>query len=299
MANIVVFVDVVDGRLWPGALEVLGQARRLSTHLGATLYAMCAMPRAPRYDEDDLIAQLARRGADKVVIATDEGLPPSGDLRWGTHGPALATVCDLLSPSLLLFSEVPAAREVAARAAARMGAAYLPDAWLEVRDDRLALFAGSGAQAQGLDADLEFAVVGTVPSGRYAPASGDDEAEVEIVPATGRVRDFEELGWESDARPCARVVATAAQAQAAKQLASALGGVVDLGDSASAAPPTRLAVTLGPPCPPAERRVRLGPGDGDAEYALVGDDAAELARALARALTSPPSSRDEATEKSD
>ena len=102
------------------SLEVLGQARRLSTELGATLYAVVALPRAPSWSDDDLVATLAAHGADKVVIATDETLGGGGEeLRWGTHGAALAAVCDLLSPSLLLFGATPTAREVAARAAAR------------------------------------------------------------------------------------------------------------------------------------------------------------------------------------
>jgi electron transfer flavoprotein alpha subunit len=282
MANVLVFIELSDAQPLPGSLEVLGQARRVATRLGATVYAVVVMAHAPRYDEDDLIMQLARRGADKVVVATDETLPLGGDLRWGTHGAALATVCDLLSPSLLLFSDVPAVREVAARAAARMGAAYLADAWIDEREQQLVLWQGSGAEAEALGSDLEFAVVATVPPGRYRPASGDDEAEVEIVAAGGRGRDFEELGWESDARPAVVIVAAAEQTQAAHELAAALGGVV-----ASAAPtgvPTRLAVTLGPPCPPAERRVRLGNAAGDSEYALAGPDSSELARALAREL---------------
>ena len=44
----------------------------------------------------------------------------------------------------------------------------------------------------------------------------------------------------------------------------------------------RLVVSLGPPCPAAERRVRLGDGD-DADYVVAGEPAA-LAKAMAAAL---------------
>lgn len=280
MANVLCVIELSAGRALPVSLEVLGQARRLSSSLGATLYAVVALPRAPSWSDDDLVATLAAHGADKVVIATDETLDGGEELRWGTHGATLSAVCDLLSPSLLLFGLTPAAREVAARAAARIGAAYLHDAWLEMADGRLQLYEGAGAAARALDGELEFAVVATVPAGRYEPAAGDDEAEVEVVATSGRGADFDEVGWEADPAPAAVVLADAATGAAAAALAAALGGVVG-GDNAAGA---RLAVTLGPPCPAAERRVRLG-GDaaGDADYA-IGGDAATAAAALARAL---------------
>lgn len=282
MANVLCVVELSQGRALPVSLEVLGQARRVSTELGATLYAVVALPRAPSYSDDDLVATLAAHGADKVVIATDETLDGGEELRWGTHGAALATVCDLLSPSLLLFGGTPAAREVAARAAARIGAAFLHDAFIEAAGGELSLFEGAGADATGLHGELEFAVVATVPAGRYAVAEGDDEAEVEVLATSGRSADFEELASEPDDRPRAVVVAGKAPRAVADRLAKALGGVVADGNSVGA----RLAVTLGPPCPPAERRVRLGDssGGGDADYLVAGDPAA-LAEALARAVT--------------
>jgi electron transfer flavoprotein alpha subunit len=280
VANVLCVVELLQGRALPVSLEVLGQARRLSTELGATLYAVVALPRAPSWSDDDLVATLAAHGADKVVIATDETLGGGEELRWGTHGAALAAVCDLLSPSLLLFGATPTAREVAARAAARIGAAYLHEAWLEARDGELTLFEGAGADARTLDGELEFAVVATVPAGRYAVAIGDDEAEVEVVATSGRGADFDEIGSEADGRPAAIVLVDAATRAAGETLAKAIGGEVSDGKSGGAA---RLAITLGPPCPAGvERRVRLGSG-GDADYAVAGEPAA-LAQALARAI---------------
>lgn len=270
-------MELLQGKALPVSLEVLGQARRLATELGATLYAVVALPRAPSWSDDDLVATLAAHGADKVVIATDETLEAGEELRWGTHGAALAAVCDLLSPSLLLFGATPTAREVAARAAARIGAAYLHEAWIEYDDGKLALYEGAGDDARTLEGELEFAVVATVPAGRYAVALGDDEAEVEVVATSGRGADFDEIGAEADARPLAVVLADGDAQKAAGALAQAVGGVVD-GDRVDA----RLVVTLGPPCPAAERRVRLGDGD-DADYVVRGEPSA-LAEALARAV---------------
>lgn len=284
MANVLCVVELLHGRALPVSLEVLGQARRLSTELGATLYAVVALPRAPSWSDDDLVATLAAHGADKVVIATDETLGGGEELRWGTHGAALAAVCDLLSPSLLLFGATPTAREVAARAAARIGAAFLHEAFVEAKDGELSLFEGAGNDARTLQGELEFAVVATVPAGRYQPAAGDDEAEVEVVATSGRGADFDELGWEADARPRALVLVDEATRAAGKTLAKALGGEVAEGRRGGA----RLVVSLGPPAPAGggERRVRLGGGD-DADYVVAGDPA-KLAEALARAVAEPP-----------
>ncbi|MDB4965063.1 MAG: hypothetical protein JWN44_752 [Myxococcales bacterium] len=279
MANVLCVIELLAGQALPVSLEVLGQARRVSTELGATLYAVVALPRAPSYSDDDLVATLAAHGADKVVIATDETIDGGEELRWGTHGAALAAVCDLLSPSLLLFGGTPTAREVAARAAARIGAAFLHEAFFEAENGELSLFEGTGSDAVGLDGELEFAVVATVPAGRYRTAEGDDEAEVEVVATSGRSADFEELACEPDARPRAVVVAGEVPHAIASALAKALGGVVADGNGVAA----RLAVTLGPPCPAAERRVRLGAG-GDVDYQVAGDPAT-LAEALTSAVT--------------
>jgi hypothetical protein len=283
VANVLCIVELLQGRALPVSLEVLGQARRVSTELGATLYAVVALPRAPSWSDDDLVATLAAHGADKVVIVTDETLDGGEELRWGTHGAALSAVCDLLSPSLLLFGATPTAREVAARAAARIGAAFLHEAFIATREGKLTLAEGSGSHARGIEGELEFAVVATVPPGRYGIATGDDEAEVEVVATSGRAPDFEEVGWEGDPRPRAVVLADASTRAPAEKVAKALGGVVADDNRVGA----RLAVTLGPPCPAAERRVRLG-GDSsepvrDSHYTVAGDPAF-LAEALARAI---------------
>ena len=281
MANVLCVIELLGGRALPVSLEVLGQGRRVATELGATLYAVVALPKAPSWSEDDLVAQLAAHGADKVLIATDEALADGEELRWGTHGAPLAAVCDLLSPSLLLFGLTPAAREVAARAAARMGAAFLSRAWIDVHDGQLRLGEGDGPESRALDGDLEFAVVATVPAGRYGYAGGDDEAEVEVVATTsGRAPDFEELGAEVEARPPLVVLSESGAEPWAMELAAALGGVAGAADDVHAGA-ARLCLSVGPPCPAAERRVRLGDAPGEVDYAVAGD-AAALARDCAR-----------------
>jgi hypothetical protein len=282
VANILCVIEVAQGKPRPVCLEALGQARRLGTHLGATVYAVVPMPKSPKFAEDDLITNLSQHGADKVVLVTDEALEPTAaSMRWGTHGVAIATASDLLPPSLLLFGATAGAREVAARAAARLGAAYLPEAWLEMEGDRLVAWRGSGAGAARLEGELEFPLVATIPPGRYRPAEGFDEAEVEVIAASGRSPDFEELGPDGEAPPALVLCSDGPERSAAAALALALGGEVGLSGRGEAP----LVLSLGPATEEivAEARVGLGPQASGVDYAVEGD-AAELARALAELL---------------
>lgn len=290
MANVLCVIELAGGKALPVCLETLGQARRLSTELGATLYAVVPLEHAPRYGEDDLIAVLARHGADKVVLVTDEAVGTTEGMRWGTHGAAIGMASDLLPPSLLLFGATAGGREVAPRAAARMGAAYLTEAWLEVKDDRLALYEGQGESALLLDGELEFPVVATVPPGRYPVAAGDEEAEVEVLISGGRAPDLAELGWE--AGPLGQVVVLAPEgnaelAAAAQALERAIGASASPAANRSSEG-ARLAISLGPSLDgsPALVRVALGEGAEEqpaAHYALSGPTV-EVTRAVAQAI---------------
>jgi hypothetical protein len=282
VANVLVVIELCGGKALPVCLEALGQARRVSTALGATLYALVPLGHAPTYSEDDLIAVLASHGADKVVLVTDEVLAAGTEtMRWGTHGSAVSMVSDLLPPSLLLFGATPGGREVAARAAARMGAAFLSEAWVELVDGKLALWEGAGEDALALDGELEFPVVATVPPGRYAIGRGDDEAEVEVLNTGGRPADFEQLGWEIDPRPGALVLAPDELREPAAALARALSGDTAPDDGG----PTRIAVSLGPRVDgvQADVRVALGAAQPGAHYTVEGAPD-EVARALAQAI---------------
>jgi hypothetical protein len=282
VANILCVIEVAAGQARPVCLETLGQARRIATHLGATVYAIVPLPKAPKFTEDDLISVLSKHGADKVVMVTDEALEGSASsMRWGTHGVAIAAASDLLPPSLLLFGATAGAREVAARAAARLGAAYLPEAFLDLVADKLVAWHGSGARLEG---DLEFPVVATIPPGRYLPAEGDDEAEVEVISAAGRAPDFEELGPDGEAPPALVLSSDGPERAAAAALALALGGEVSLDGGGRGEAP--LVLSLGPACDGvvAEVRVGLGREPAGVHYAVEGDPE-ELARALAQAVT--------------
>jgi electron transfer flavoprotein alpha subunit len=275
VANIVVFVELHEGRPLPVSLEVLGQARRLSSKLGATLYAAVLMRQAPDAESDALIAALARGGADKVLLLHDEASSPEGaSLVWSTAGPAIAHIEDHLAPILFLFGATRGAREVAARAAAHNGSAFLDSASLELGEGGLTLWEGSGARARRLDADLEFPVVATVARGRYDPAACDDDAEVEVVKVAAGA-EVEEIGWEAGGAP-SQISCPSALMAVASPAAEALGATLD----GSQPPDAPVLISLA-----AELRVALGAhAEGaDADLAVVGDASALLA-ALAQAI---------------
>ncbi len=286
MANILVVIELAGDRVHPGALELLGQARRLGSQLGATVFALAPCAKTPGYSEDDLIAVLSRGGADKVLLATAESF--AGPMRWGTHGPLLLSVCAQRRPALLLLAATDGGRDLGARAAALLGAALLVDAWVEADDKGLTLWDGSGESAHRLDGELEFAVVAEVPPGRYLPGRGDDEAEVEVVtPPPPSPGEFEEIAATPEP---ARVVVLGA-GPAAETLGQALG-------AATAVAPD-LAIALLPTEPPpgeseawrrAAVRVALGrdaAACAGARYAVEGD-AAQLGAELARLVGASP-----------
>jgi electron transfer flavoprotein alpha subunit len=182
VANILVYIEQRRGEATPSSIETLGQARRLGTQLGATVFASIAMDKAPGYGDDDLLANIAAGGADKILLVVGDSLHDDPvAVTWETHGAALAAAWDASQPALTLFPATSAGRELGARVAARVGAAFLHDAFIEVRDGELLLAEGRGPVARLLPGELDFPLVATIPPGRYAAAAGDEEAEVEVL----------------------------------------------------------------------------------------------------------------------
>ena len=206
MANILCFVEQYEGELTPSSLEALGQARRLGSGLGATVYAAVALDRAPGYGQDDVLAKLAAGGADKVLLLVGESFgQPSSTVTWETHGPAVISAWEVSQPALMLVPATGCGREIAARAAARVGAAFLHDAFVELVRGRLVLAEGRGERARRLPSDLEYPVVATLPPGRYAGAAGDEEAEVEVLQVSAVQRFIAEPAPASAHAPERRV----------------------------------------------------------------------------------------------
>ena len=95
MANLLVMMEFFRGELLPASLEALGQARRLGTAFGLSVYALVPLPSEPDSGDEDLTARCGRYGADKVVMLTGEGLQSEGEMRFACYSGALLAACAL------------------------------------------------------------------------------------------------------------------------------------------------------------------------------------------------------------
>ena len=111
------------------AWELLGVAARLAFERAGTVVAITV--RGPQDESVPDDEELAQRGADELIVlrgALTEADVASGLARWATHA----------KPWAVLFAGTMWGREVAARAAARLGAGLVGDAVeLSVDGDRL------------------------------------------------------------------------------------------------------------------------------------------------------------------
>lgn len=194
MANFLVIVELVDGKVPPSTLEILGQARRVATQLGATVFALLALPQTASESLDEVGVLLGHHGADRVIAATinaSDATPPSDlDLHWGTVGAQIVSIIEAVPPRLVLFALTPAGREIAPRLAARLSAGYAYDGWFETRNDALWV----GEQGTAFAPDLEFPVVATIGLGRYPLAQSRCAIEVDLLPAQPSPTEFDAVG---------------------------------------------------------------------------------------------------------
>ena len=285
MANFAVWVETRRGRPLPVVLEALGQARRLASQLGATLYAI--VTREDRPDEaKELSTLLGRHGADRVVWFSSPALGERDGARWMSHGPALQAFVDTFQPALFLFPATPNGRELGRRCAARSSAALLSDGGVDVKDDALSLtdrLDPDSGTAVTFSEPVDFPVVALVPPGRYQAVQGGDDCEGELVQLAEPSNDLM-LVEELSASPRVKVLAGKGLSKLAGELANALGGqtktgaiewLIAVGEVEMQGPGGPLRVQLG------------GQSDPKAAYRLEGDPK-EHATALLKKLRSSP-----------
>ncbi len=197
MASIVVYMDARDGVVTGPARFALGEARRVADELGATVYALVALPPTSGDQLDSLAAQIGAGGADRILCCADQAL--AGPPLDATHGALLAGVADRLRPNLFLFPPGGSAAQLAPSLAVRSGAAFLPCASIEVRAHRaessarliLRCWRAAHDGQRTIDVcDLERPVVATLSSGIIRGSRGEPAAEMEMLvcaPADARL----------------------------------------------------------------------------------------------------------------
>jgi electron transfer flavoprotein alpha subunit len=122
LGKVWVFVEVLDGKPAPVALELLTKARSLASTVEAVAFAPDAAGTA---------AEVGAHGATTLYAGTD---PLWGELLLG--GPAACVLAGLVqehSPDLLLFGMTYTSRDVAGRLAARLGVPVIANG-LDVSD---------------------------------------------------------------------------------------------------------------------------------------------------------------------
>jgi electron transfer flavoprotein alpha subunit len=121
LANVLAFIELDGGRPTAASLAGLGLGRRIGSAWGATVYALLPCAEAPRYQADDVIAEVARHGADKALLVVAPAL--AGPPLFATHGPTVVAACTRLPPAIVLFPSSSAGMDLAPRVAAHLGAA--------------------------------------------------------------------------------------------------------------------------------------------------------------------------------
>ncbi len=185
VASVLVYIESAGDKPAATSLEVLGEARRISTALGAALYAF-----APVVDSRDntsvhteLVTALGTAGADKVLLMT---VPDSGGpARWDDYGLQLFDACDQVRPMLVLMAANNVGRNIAPRLAAKIGAAFVAEPSIERGATGDIVFSRSvyGGTIRRRLSSVETLepIVATVTPGCYRRANGWDEAEVMFI----------------------------------------------------------------------------------------------------------------------
>ncbi|HNF95947.1 MAG TPA: hypothetical protein PKI49_02855 [Pseudomonadota bacterium] len=191
MANVLVMLEFLDSEPLCASLEALGQARRLGSALGLTVYALVPMQSIAPQKRQQLGQLLGYYGADSVVMLTSDAPRAESELRFAPYARALLQACDELPPKLWLMADTPAARDVAPRLAARLGGVFLSHgepvcehAGLRIYDaDGQPLAVSDDPLADEMFAPMMVPVVMTLPAGRYALSRGSTAVPVRFMAA--------------------------------------------------------------------------------------------------------------------
>jgi electron transfer flavoprotein alpha subunit len=130
MPGIVTFAEHRDGKLRRPSLEAVSEARRLAASLQGPVTAVLVGPGA-----EGLAAELASYGADKVHVFDDPALGAYATEPWAR---ALAQAATEAKPAAVLVPFTAMGKDLAPRAAARLGAGLVTDCVsFTVKDGRL------------------------------------------------------------------------------------------------------------------------------------------------------------------
>ena len=156
MPGIVTFAEHRDGKLRRPSLEAVSEARRLASSLQGPVTAVLVGPGV-----EGLAAELASHGADKVQVFDD---PALGAYATEPYARALAQVVTEAKPRAVLVPATAMGKDLAPRAAARLGAGLVSDCVsFAVKDGRLEarrpMYAGKAYATVRGDGDPQMATL--------------------------------------------------------------------------------------------------------------------------------------------
>ena len=120
MPNIAVFIEQRSGVLKKVAWQMMSEARRLADAAGGEVWGVFLGE-----DAAAAAAEAGKYGADKVFAATGEAFKIYDSELWGT---ALAAFCTAEKPDLVLVGSTALGKDLAPKAAAKLGCACISDA---------------------------------------------------------------------------------------------------------------------------------------------------------------------------
>jgi electron transfer flavoprotein alpha subunit len=186
MGAIVVYAEQRDGRLRRPSLEAVSEARRLAEPLKAAVHAVLAGSGI-----DALGAELGAHGADVVHLFDQVELAAYATEPYAR---ALAQVVAAEKPSVVLVPFTSMGRDLAPRAAARVGAGLVSDCVaLSVKDGRLEarrpMYAGKAYATVRWEGDPQIATLRpNVFTIGKADASRQPKVRKETVDASSRAK---------------------------------------------------------------------------------------------------------------
>ena len=117
--GVMIFTEIIDGKLAPIAKELLGAGRKLANDLGEELSALVAGTGVA-----NIAAEAIALGADKVYVVDS---PLLKDYRTDSYVAVLEKVVKQVSPRMLLMGQTNIGRDLAPRAAAKLATAAVLD----------------------------------------------------------------------------------------------------------------------------------------------------------------------------
>jgi electron transfer flavoprotein alpha subunit len=156
MPGIVTFAEHREGKLRRSSLEAVSEARRLAGPLGGQVTAVLV-----GLGVEGLAAELASHGADKVDLFDD---PALGAYATEPYARALAQAVTEAKPAAVLVPFTAMGKDLAPRAAARLGAGLVSDCVsFAVKDGRLEarrpMFAGKAYATVRWEGDPQMATL--------------------------------------------------------------------------------------------------------------------------------------------